>query len=191
MMVLDDDERAYQSLEGIIVENTAIQGSSRAYVQNLPVVLYIDDNQQDRILVELAARFSVSDVQFICVEDFSKGVDYLTGKCRCAEGRRPPPPAFILLDYHVHGRIGTEFLGWIRAQPRLASIPVCVYSDSDVSESIGNSYGAGADCFLVKATSFDRLRVVVRALASCAMTARPCLDSLSALPEHRCASSLA
>jgi CheY-like chemotaxis protein len=166
-----------------------MQRKTESWSWTMKSILYIDDSEDDKVLVQFAARVSEVDPEFTCLEDFSKGIDYLTGRGRFMDRQQHPLPAFILLDYHVHGRTGPEFLAWLRAQPRLEFIPVCVYSDSDVPETIASSYLAGADCFLVKSTSFDRLRVVVRALASCAMAARPCLEPLSALPEHRCSSS--
>ena len=170
----------------VIMKTRAVQPNSHAAcVPSFPVVLYIDDNENDRILVRLAAQSAKVALEFRCLGDISEGMDYLAGKGRFGDRQQHPLPVFILLDYYLHGHIGPEFLGWLRARPQLAAIPVCVYSDTDESEPIGRSYRAGAGHFLTKATSFDRLRAVVGVLASCAATAPPCLDLLRELPEHR------
>ena len=160
-------------------------------MRSSPVVLYIDDNQNDRMLVQLAATLSRVDLEFRCMDDISEGIDYLTGRGGFADRQQHPLPAFILVDYHLRGCIGLELVVWLRAQPELAAIPVCVYSDADVSEPIGNSYRAGADHFLTKAQSLDRLQAIIKVLDSCVATAPPSLGMLKDLPEHRSVSSIA
>jgi CheY-like chemotaxis protein len=151
----------------------------------LPLALYIDDSQNDRALVQLAVELSKVDLEFRCLGDVAEGVDYLTGRGRFADRRQHPLPVFILVDYHLNGCTGAEFLGWLRAQPQFTAIPVCVYSDADSSEPVGNCYRAGADHFLIKARTFDRLMAVIRALGLCTAWVPPCLDLLIGLPEHR------
>lgn len=165
--------------------NHSLETTPPVHARAWPLVLYLDDSQNDRILLQLAAELSRVQLQFRCLDGISLAMDYLAGKHQFADRQQHPLPAFVLLDYHLHGRFGSEFLVWLRAQPRLAAIPVCVYSAADLAEPVLQCYRAGADHFLAKPKSFERLKAVARALAACAATTPPCLDLLSLLPEHR------
>ncbi len=154
--------------------------------QSASTVLYIDDNDDDRTLIQQAAESTRVALNFACLRGVNEGIAYLTGRGPFVDRTSCPSPAFILLDYHLDGRTGPEFISWLRATPELTGIPVCVYSDADRREPIADSYRAGAALFLVKPRSFDRLQALVRALNSCASFVPPSFNPLRCLPEHRC-----
>jgi CheY-like chemotaxis protein len=150
-----------------------------------PLALYIDDDENDRVLVQHAAESAKIDLEIRCPSGIPEAMDYVGGRGQFADREKHPLPALILLDYHLNGRTGPEFLYWLRGRPRFTAIPVCVCSDTDLADPIARSYRAGGDHFLRKPTSFKRLEAILRALAPCIASTPPAFDLLVGLPEYR------
>lgn len=92
-------------------------------------IMLIDDDEDDRkIFIEATMEL---DDSIICVTaaDGSEALGYL-------QDDRNDVPDFIFLDLRMPGLSGEECLVEIKKNPRIASIPVIVYTTSrDVQES--------------------------------------------------------
>ena len=150
-------------------------------------VLYIEDNERDRALVQHVAELAGTRLKIRCVGGVPEAVDYMRGQGQFNNRVDHPLPVFILLDFHLDNQTGLEFLCWLRTRPEFESLPVCIYTDADFVEPIASSYSAGADAFMLKAGSLTRLQAILRALEFCAASSPPSFKSLAGLPEHRTA----
>lgn len=72
-------------------------------------------------------------------------------------GRPLSLPSLILLDWHLGKQRGDEFLKRLRADARLAAIPVVVFTTSDDHHDLSLAYANGANGYVVKPGTFAEL----------------------------------
>lgn len=68
-----------------------------------------------------------------------------------------PLPSLILLDWNLGRQRGDEFLKRLRADSRLAAIPVVVFTTSDDASDFSLAYASGANGYVVKPGTFTEL----------------------------------
>ncbi|MGN6553187.1 MAG: response regulator [Verrucomicrobiota bacterium] len=73
-------------------------------------------------------------------------------------------PKVILLDLKLPQVNGLEVLRRLKADPRTRTIPVVVLSSSQEERDLSESYGLGANSYLVKPMDFDEFSQCIRAL---------------------------
>ncbi len=66
-------------------------------------------------------------------------------------------PSLILLDWNLGKQRGDEFLKRLRADSRLAAIPVVVFTTSDDASDLSLAYASGANGYVVKPGTFAEL----------------------------------
>ena len=74
-----------------------------------------------------------------------------------SKGDQSGLPSLILLDWRLGKQRGDEFLRQLRADSRLAVIPVVVSTTSDDHQDLATSYRCGANGYVVKPGTFDEL----------------------------------
>ncbi|MBK9154640.1 MAG: response regulator [Chloracidobacterium sp.] len=116
-----------------------------------------DDDADDRMMTKEALEESrvVNDLRF--VEDGEELLDYLLHRGRFAAEGASPKPGLILLDLNMPKKDGREALKEIKAYPELRRIPIVVMTTSKAEEDIYRSYELGANSFITKPVTFDRL----------------------------------
>ena len=72
-------------------------------------------------------------------------------------GDRSGLPSLILLDLKLGRRNGSDFLIRLRADARLAAIPVVVFTTSDDQTDLAHCYANGANGYVVKPGTYDEL----------------------------------
>lgn len=60
-----------------------------------------------------------------------------------------PPPDLVVLDYTMPGQTGLDVIRWARRFPRLASVPMVIFTAIDTL-STAEAEAAGASGFIVK-----------------------------------------
>jgi two-component system response regulator len=66
-------------------------------------------------------------------------------------------PALILLDLNLGREQGVEILRRLRADRHLAHLPVIIFTTSDAAVDLAAGYRSGANGYVVKPETFDRL----------------------------------
>lgn len=121
-------------------------------MKTLKTLVVDDDLDHTRILREAAAALP----RALRIDSISNGEEALRYLAGCDSG-----PDLILLDLHLPGCDGFEFLTRLRASPKLSTIPVMVLSDSADAASVTRAYLCGANLFFTKPLAYDRYRDLV------------------------------
>jgi CheY-like chemotaxis protein len=127
-------------------------------------ILMADDDVDDRDLTRDAMRKNQLEGELRWVEDGEELLDYLNHRGRYSDPSVSPRPGIILLDLNMPRMDGREALREIKAHPELRRIPVIVLSTSSADEDVLRSYELGANCFITKPGTYDKLVDVIRVL---------------------------
>ena len=127
-------------------------------------ILMAEDDPEDRMLTQDAFQESrlANDLRF--VEDGEELMDYLYRRGKFSDPALSPRPGLILLDLNMPRKDGREALAEIKADPDLRSIPVVVLTVSKAEEDIVRSYDLGANSYITKPVTFERLVAVLKTL---------------------------
>ncbi|MDA1190331.1 MAG: response regulator [Candidatus Poribacteria bacterium] len=128
------------------------------------IVLYAEDDDEDRLLVESAFRRSDLEVDLRFVADGEQLIDYLHRRGDYATPEAAPRPELILLDLNMPRLDGRSALVEIKKSPDLRTIPVIVLSTSTSPLDIGDAYDQGANSYVTKPSAFQDLKDVVQAI---------------------------
>lgn len=128
------------------------------------VILMADDDADDRLLCQQALEESRVLNELYFVEDGEQLMDYLNQRGKYAPPANAPRPGLILLDLNMPRKDGREALREIKATPELRRIPIVVMTTSQAEEDIYRSYDLGANSFVTKPVTFDRLVDLMKAL---------------------------
>ncbi len=129
------------------------------------IILYADDDPEDRMLVKDAWDESRLANELHFVEDGEDLMDYLhrRGKYKMLAGA--PLPGMILLDLNMPRKDGREALQEIKSDPKLRVIPVVILTTSKAEEDIYRAYDLGVNSFIIKPVTFQSLVTVTLTLS--------------------------
>lgn len=133
-------------------------------------ILLVEDDPNDVALIQRAFRKARLANPVHVANDGAAAQAYLSGNGahgNATEGGSVDEyasPALVLLDLKLPGRSGHEVLRWIRSKPELAKIPVVVLTSSRENADIERAYALGANSYLRKPATFERLLEMVDAL---------------------------
>lgn len=119
-----------------------------------PIVLYADDDADDRDLLKMAfAQFS-ENVELVTTTDGFEAISYLTNIKLSGQA-----PCLIILDINMPRLDGRETLRKIRSIKRFANTPVALFSTSTakLDKEFAERYNAG---FITKPLDYGRLTEV-------------------------------
>jgi len=120
---------------------------------DLPHILFVDDNQLDVHLMQMAFEPYRERLSFSSVPNMITALDYLARRGRFTTALVPD---LILLDLNLPIQNGLVLLQEIEADPVWKRIPVIVLSSSSRQSDIEESYRMGAMLYVVKPNHWDR-----------------------------------
>ena len=127
-------------------------------------VLYAEDEDNDAYLMQRAfSKAGVSNPLHVVV-DGAAAIRYLSGDGEYSDRAKYPLPCLVLLDLNLPRQSGLEVLEWARAQSTLQGLPIVILTSSSQDRDIGSAYELGANGYLVKPPSSDRLIEIVTGL---------------------------
>lgn len=129
------------------------------------VLLVAEDDAIDAMLLERAIHRTAAAFEMVRVENGDDAIAYLRGSGAYADRLRHPVPHLMLLDLKMPNRDGFAVLRWRQGYAEATSLPVVVFSSSDLAEDIERAYALGANSFVTKPTGASRLESLVRALS--------------------------
>ena len=117
-------------------------------------ILMAEDDVEDQILVKKAFQEArvVNNLSF--VNDGEELLKYLRREEPYTDALRPD---LLLLDLNMPRKDGREALAEIRADADLCGLPVVVLTTSDADEDILRSYNLGANSYIQKPVTFEKM----------------------------------
>jgi len=125
-------------------------------------ILMAEDDAEDVMLVRDAMAEARLANDLRCVADGAELMDYLQRRGKYADPRTSPRPGVILMDLNMPKKDGREALREIKADPVLRAIPVIVLTTSQAEEDIIRSYCTGANSYITKPVTFEKLVEIVK-----------------------------
>ncbi len=113
------------------------------------VVLNVDDDAEDREFFRDALREIDASITCLVAGNAMEALTLLK--------TRHPLPDYIFLDINMPMMDGKQCLKALKAMEEFQSIPVVMYSTSTDSREIHECYHLGAEDFLIKPHSFEKL----------------------------------
>ena len=120
-------------------------------------ILMAEDDDDDCLLVREAMRESKQPHDLRIVRDGQELLDYLRRRGEYEQSPQAPRPDLILLDLKMPRKDGREALSEIKADPRLRSIPIVVFTTSTARDDIGFCYRMGVNSYITKPPTFRGL----------------------------------
>ena len=133
----------------------------------MKTLLFVDDDPNDRLLVELGCERAGVSFVLKTVESGLEAIRYLSGEGRFADRGEHPLPDLIFLDLKMPEMDGFQVLRWIRSHPATRMTPLAVYSASFIPEDIAKGYSDGANYFITKPSDLTVLIDIFRAADKC------------------------
>ncbi|MEJ7614243.1 MAG: response regulator [Candidatus Fervidibacter sacchari] len=128
---------------------------------SVPVVLLVEDSEDDALLLKRQLQKARVDVHLQVVCDGENAIRYLAGEGEYADRDKFPSPSLVFLDLNLPRKSGLEVLAWIREQPYLHRLPVVVLTATEDEGSIQKAFALGADYYIVKPPSAENLKAVI------------------------------
>lgn len=116
-------------------------------------IVYADDDEEDKELLQEAFKKVCPDVKFTLAGDGSILLDLL---------KKIHRPDFIILDINMPNLNGNECLKAIKSEQGLRQVPVIMYSTSSSATDIEHSLSNGADYYIVKPDTIDALELLAK-----------------------------
>ncbi|HTW64756.1 MAG TPA: response regulator [Bryobacteraceae bacterium] len=124
-------------------------------------ILLIEDTESDAHLFETALREAAPRVKLYWVASAAEGIEYLRQENRFHD---VGPISLIVCDLNMPGTDGYGFLEKVKQDPSLNRIPLVVYSSSSSLRDIQACYALGANSYIVKPMTIERMVQQLKAL---------------------------
>jgi CheY-like chemotaxis protein len=118
-------------------------------------ILLADDDANLAFLAVRAFKDAGAANPIVTVPDGAAAIEYL---------ERNAPPCLLMLDHHLPGKSGLEVLEWVRAQAKVCTLPVLLFSSSTYEGDARAAYLLGANGVLVKPATLDEMRAMAGAI---------------------------
>jgi len=115
-----------------------------------PIVLLVDDLADAAELMRIVFERAGYVEPLRMAGDGEQAIAYLRGDIGFPNFRKSGMPTVVLLDLNMPRKNGFEVLEWIRNQPSLNQLCVCILSASSMPADIARAYDLGANAYLVK-----------------------------------------
>lgn len=122
-----------------------------------PEILLVEDSPDDVELTLRVLNHSDSVIPVRVASDGAAALDYLFP----GPGEEAPPVRLVILDLKLPKVEGREVLRRIKAHPRTRIIPVVVLTSSQEEVDLVQSYGLGANSYVVKPMDFGQFSEAV------------------------------
>ncbi len=124
-------------------------------------ILLVEDDLEDAGLTIEALRNGDVPCRISLVRDGEEAIEFLV---RHSKYRRAPQPDLILLDLNLPKKSGREVLAEVKADERLARIPVVVLTASRTHQEILEAENLHVDSYLTKPVDLPQFDEVVKSL---------------------------
>lgn len=121
-------------------------------------ILLVEDSEVDIRLTEIALKKANFKSKLNVVRDGKSALDYLNNE---GDFEDAICPDIVLLDLSLPGMNGVEVLKEIRADSRLAKLPVVVMTTSDSQQDIFETFEQDVTCYVTKPVDLKKFLSVI------------------------------
>jgi two-component system response regulator len=121
-------------------------------------ILVVDDNPDHRELVVAALAERCDRSRIATAVDGVDALDFLLARGAYATRDVRKQPRLVILDLRMSRMDGIQTLKALRADPRIASLPVVMLSSTSDREELDRCYEAGANSVVRKSIDFGELK---------------------------------
>ncbi|NVJ59520.1 MAG: response regulator [Gammaproteobacteria bacterium] len=129
-------------------------------------ILMAEDDKEDQLLANLALKRSKLTNPFLCVDNGQKCIDYLNRLSPYDDLEKYPDPGLIILDLNMPVKDGMSTLKEIKSSDKFNHIPVIILTTSNEEEEVIKGYNEGADSFITKPLSLNKLITIMEELGN-------------------------
>jgi two-component system, response regulator len=134
------------------------------------VILIVDDDENDRFLMERTLKQLRPALVIRSVADGAEALDYIDAKGPFHDRDRYPFPTFLFVDLKMPKVDGFQVLSHVKSNPKWAIIPSVVVSASADADDVKSAFLAGAAAYHVKPTSVEERKKLYKLLLDYWMT---------------------
>ena len=120
-------------------------------------ILIVDDDADDREIIRDAFENTADHSEYVFIENGDRLIEFL-------ESKDAELPSLIMLDLNMPGKDGRETLKEIKAHKRFQQIPTIVFTTSSSVRDREIVYSLGANCFITKPDTFQKLTEITTAI---------------------------
>lgn len=117
-------------------------------IRKAPLLFIVDDDQDDKSLLEVALRKFLPAAVFDAFSDGREVVQRLQTSIKRL-------PDLIILDLNMPVMNGYDVLRWVRANTMLSELPVVIFTTSRATEDIRSCRNLGANDYLSKPADLE------------------------------------
>ena len=132
-------------------------------MKTTPEILMVDDNPADIELTTEVLAQSEEHFHVNAVNDGAEAIYFLRHRGKYTEA---PVPNLVVLDLNLPRKDGRDVLAEVKSDPKLAKIPVVVFTTSQASTDVMRSYELGANCYMRKPGNLTDFVAAVQSMAS-------------------------
>ena len=125
------------------------------------LILIVEDDEDDITLLQAAIRRAEVRNPVKVVRDGAEAIKYLEGVGAFEDRLAYPFPGALFLDLKLPKLNGFDVLQWMKEHKECKVIPVMVLTASAVERDVTKAYQMGANSFMVKPSSLDKLTELV------------------------------
>lgn len=130
----------------------------------MKTLLLVEDNEDDVFLMRRALKAAQITNPLAIVTDGQQALDYLNGEGKFADREQYPLPCLVVLDLKLPYLNGLQVIEHIRMHPRLQTLLVVFLTSSRNEMDVDRAYRLGANAFLVKPPSVEKLTEMLQSL---------------------------
>ncbi len=123
-------------------------------------MVIVEDNFNDLTLMKTVIEDCGLRGNVIALHDGAEAANFLKGRAL----NEAEMPAVIFLDLGLPGMPGMKLLQLLKSTPRLADVPVVVFTDSNRSSDLAECRRLGAHSFFPKPTDFNDFKKTFTAM---------------------------
>jgi CheY-like chemotaxis protein len=138
------------------------------------IMLVAEDTDDDIEVLKLACARAKVSLPLHRVRNGQAAIDYLEGNGIYKDRSEYPMPTLLLLDLKMPLRNGFDVLEWVR--PGLRRLVIVLFTLSDIPADITRAFELGANSYVVKPVSFEKLQETVRYLEAYWTKVNRCAD---------------
>jgi len=131
-----------------------------------PVILLVDDDEEDIYLTRRAFCSAQENIIFKSVQNGTDLFNYLKRQGQFADNEACDLPDVILMDINIPKENGFDLLASLKADDDFKHLPVSMLTTSSSKKDIHKAYQLGASSFICKSVSAEGMKKVAETFCS-------------------------